>query len=201
MYNFAVKKFENKSLLLQIYDIMRRLLLLFIIPLFVTSCHYDWFGPNTTPSKHVIYYTSIDGNTIDIHRNVIGEMFGARVLSNTYENGVGKMVFNCDITGVNTWFQGNGYLKTIILPASVNRIDDNAFNSLRLGQFINGAVPIEVRLSGSVTHVRLVQSTKIWSPIVVNPSCNSTSVRPSQHSYARSPMDVTLVGNFTSSNF
>ena len=76
---------------------MKHILILLIVPLLATSCIKEWFEPNTTPSKHVIYYTSIDGNTIDIHRNVIGEMFGARVLSNTYENGVGKMVFYCDI--------------------------------------------------------------------------------------------------------
>ena len=82
-----------------------------------------------------IWYTSTDGNIV-IPTNA--EIFGANLISNTYENGRGKMVFDGDVTmlgdehvssSTQATFNYKNTLDSIFLPSSVRKIGSFAFCS------------------------------------------------------------------------
>ena len=108
-------------------------------------------GATFTPANNVIWneihYTTTDGNIIS-PRNI--RLFNDEktnvIISNTYENGLGRMVFEEPITIIpNSAFYNQGTLETIVLPASVREIGSNAFrsdNSLKDVQLSEGVISI-----------------------------------------------------------
>ena len=81
----------------------------------------------TSDENCKIYYTSTDGNAIT---NFNPNVFGANVVSNTYENGQGVIVFDGEVTKVGSWaFASTATLSTITLPSTVADIEDYAFLS------------------------------------------------------------------------
>ena len=73
----------------------------------------------------IIKYTTTDGCTIDTPR---AKAFGAKIISNTYENGFGCIQFDAPVTMIA--YRAFDYctnLKSIILPNSVIRIGKEAF--------------------------------------------------------------------------
>lgn len=78
----------------------------------------------TVPPNNEVWYTTTDGNiTTPRYTNM-----GANLVSNTYENGKGVMVFDGDVTKAkSSSFQGDATLKTITLPNSLTLIDSAAF--------------------------------------------------------------------------
>ena len=84
---------------------------------------------------NVITYTSTDGNIVTPHSEdevtefrTIKEIFGASLVSNTYENGVGKMVFDGPVTVIRKGaFNSIKTLKTIILPNGIKRLGEKTF--------------------------------------------------------------------------
>ncbi len=76
--------------------------------------------PNNT-----IYYTSTDGNIVTPYKT---DVFGANIVSNTYENGVGIITFDGDVTqigqGAFVWCFS---LTSITIPDSVTSIGMQAF--------------------------------------------------------------------------
>ena len=71
-----------------------------------------------------IYYTSSDGNIIMPKNNV----FGAKILSNTYKNGRGVIVFDKPILSIwKSMFSECHSLTSIEIPKSVTLIDNRAF--------------------------------------------------------------------------
>ena len=107
---------------------MKRLFILLALPLLLVSCD-RWFEPSTKPSKHVFYYTTIDGETIHVNLGLWDGLAGTRVLSNTYENGIGKIVFNRDLNGIGDMFRACHTLETMTLPTSITHIDEHAFDN------------------------------------------------------------------------
>ena len=82
--------------------------------------------------NRVIFYTSTDGNVVTPYKT---DAFGAKIVSNTYENGQGVITFDGEVTtiGANA-FWTRVTLASITLPQSVNSIGYYAFqgcNSLR----------------------------------------------------------------------
>lgn len=71
-----------------------------------------------------IYYTSSDGNIIAPYLSD----FGANIVSNTYENGSGVIIFDGDVTrfGQKVFYQKN-LLTSITIPDSVIYIDSDSF--------------------------------------------------------------------------
>lgn len=83
-------------------------------------------GVEVTADSKTIYYTTTDGNIIEPkYYN-----FGANIISNTYENGIGKISFDGHVTTISkNAFSGIKTLETITLPIALTSIGDNAFAS------------------------------------------------------------------------
>ena len=74
-----------------------------------------------------IWYTSLDGKVVE--PNMV-EGWGANILSNTYHNGKGKIIFDGPITDIAiNAFKEIRTLKTITLPNGIMYIGANAFAS------------------------------------------------------------------------
>ncbi len=101
--------------------------------------------------KHIISYTTTDGCPVEIKpadasgtasipdvylKGVDNQeprplvAFGADVVSNTYVDGVGRLVFDAPVTGIaDCAFSNCENLKSIVIPASVVEIGEKAFDS------------------------------------------------------------------------
>ncbi len=77
----------------------------------------------TVPSKE-IWYTSTDGNVVTPNRT---DVFGANIISNTYNNGKGVITFDGDVTSIGFFAFHCSGLTSITIPDSVTSIGDSAF--------------------------------------------------------------------------
>ena len=92
---------------------------------------FEFINPATpttpTPSTNEIWYTSTDGNIVTPYRT---NVFGANIVSNSYENGKGIITFDGDVTMIgNDAFYNCDKLTGITLPEGVISIGKNAFNN------------------------------------------------------------------------
>lgn len=85
--------------------------------------------PEKEKTQSYIYYTSSDGNIVEPNAYLSAtEVFGANIISNTYENGQGIITFDAPITSIGTDAFANCHtLTSITLPNSVTSIGDGAF--------------------------------------------------------------------------
>ncbi len=90
------------------------------------------------PPSNQIWYTSTDGNIVVPHST---DVFGANIVSNTYENGKGVITFDGDVTSIGEWaFAYCSRLICVVIPDSVASIGENAFgDSDNLTSVINGS--------------------------------------------------------------
>ncbi|MBR1996374.1 MAG: leucine-rich repeat domain-containing protein [Paludibacteraceae bacterium] len=88
-----------------------------------------------TDSEYVLLYTSYDGNIVEPTDR---EAFGANIVSNTYENGIGKITFDGPITQIgegaffDSYYLGGYELTSITIPNTVTSIGDAAFYNCEL---------------------------------------------------------------------
>ena len=88
---------------------------------------YDKNGNLRDAEGRIIEYTSTDGNIVVPHSE---EAFDAKIISNTYKNGVGKIIFDKPIAKIGEKaFEYCYTLKSIVIPDSVVKIGDGAFES------------------------------------------------------------------------
>jgi hypothetical protein len=79
------------------------------------------------PADNEIWYTSSDGNIITPSTT---DVFGANIVSNTYEDGKGIIKFDNNVTSIGLWaFSGCKSLTSITIPESITSIGNNAFTS------------------------------------------------------------------------
>ncbi len=77
------------------------------------------------PDTHKIIYTSSNGNIVTPYKT---DVFGVNIVSNTYENGQGVIVFDGELKKVDSQaFSGRSNLKSIKLPDSVTAIGQFVF--------------------------------------------------------------------------
>ena len=87
---------------------------------------YDFEDTNTN-SK--IYYTSSDGKVVTPYKT---DVFGANIVSNTYENGQGIIKFDNNVTKIGeTAFKDCTTLATLTIPESTTTIGIKAFDNCR----------------------------------------------------------------------
>lgn len=78
-----------------------------------------------SPNK-TITYTSTDGNIVTPNNP---EAFGANIVSNTYENGMGRIEFDAPVTTIGKGaFDSCSNLKSIAIPQGVTTIGDTVFS-------------------------------------------------------------------------
>ncbi len=82
-------------------------------------------GEEPVPANNEIWYTSTDGNIVEPHDSSV---FGANIVSNTYENGKGVITFDGEVTkiGDNAFYECQS-LTSITIPDSVTEIETNPF--------------------------------------------------------------------------
>ena len=85
--------------------------------------------PNTPAVPYSeIRYTTTDGSTLPFVANSGLNTFGAKIVSNTYENGVGILTFDAPVSKIGTnAFLENHLLKSIELPQSTTQFGSHAF--------------------------------------------------------------------------
>ena len=77
------------------------------------------------PDTHKILYTTIDNRVLNPYYT---NVFGANIVSNTYENGQGVITFDGDVTQIgNNAFYYCSLLSTITIPEGVKEIGTKAF--------------------------------------------------------------------------
>ena len=87
--------------------------------------HIVPMSETTYSATNVIYYTSSDGEVVEPEET---DVFGADILSNTYENGVGAITFNGDVTSIGEdAFYYCSTLTSIVIPHTVTSIGEGAF--------------------------------------------------------------------------
>ena len=89
-------------------------------------------SPNATQPKNEIWYTSKDGAIVEPckgREQNIPNVFGANIVSNTYQNGKGIIVFDGDVKRIGfSAFQRCNNLTSITIPDGVTLIGSWAFS-------------------------------------------------------------------------
>lgn len=87
---------------------------------YILSYDYGYVPePLPTSEENKIYYTTTDNKPITLYRQ---ESINAQILSNTYENGVGVITCNEDITEIEYFaFRDCKNLETITFPSTITR--------------------------------------------------------------------------------
>lgn len=79
------------------------------------------------PQANMIWYTSTDGNVVTPNAT---DVFGANIVSNTYENGKGIIIFDGDVTEIGEYaFYLCENLASITLPESITSIGSMAMDT------------------------------------------------------------------------
>lgn len=104
-----------------------------ISAMFATACRADSSqkGSNAPQPKNEIWYTSKDGAIVEpceVIKRYISQVFGANIVSNTYQDGKGVIVFDNDVKQIGGMaFKGNCNLTSISIPEGVEKIGMTAF--------------------------------------------------------------------------
>lgn len=112
---------------------MRKILLLLFV-FGCISCDIDNISSNGNDDnqpdniedaiKTTIYYTTTDENVLELP----SDAFDKEVISNTYKNGIGQIVFNGEVTLIDDYaFDECETLQTITLPNTIEIIGESAF--------------------------------------------------------------------------
>lgn len=84
--------------------------------------------PNSIQLPNEIWYTSNDGNIVELSDDYVTKYGFEIAVANTYINGVGRLVFDSDIYEIRaTAFKSRDTLTSVTIPRNVTSIGSNAF--------------------------------------------------------------------------
>ena len=122
-----------------------------------------WGGSQPIVENNVIYYLSTNEKIVEPYRT---DGFGVNIVSNTYKDGQGKIVFDGDVTSIGDMaFYGCNLLTFIILPPTVSSIGEDAFKYCLSLKSIN--IPESVTGIGSYAFDNCVSLKSVIIPSTV----------------------------------
>lgn len=167
--------------------------------------------PNITIANRKIYYTSSDGKVVKPNKS---DVFGANIISNTYENGQGVIEFDGEVTKIGgSAFYNCSTLASVIIPESATSIGGSAFyhctsltsveisdsvTSIGISAFSGCTLLTDVVIPNSVTSIGMSAFTGCTSLISVVIPNRVTSMSRYAFSGCTSLSSVTLPNTLTS---
>ena len=125
--------------------------------------------PYFGPAYNEIWYTSSDGNVVTPFAT---DVFGANIISNTYEDGKGIIKFDNSVTSIGTQaFWGRSSLTTVSIPNSVTSIGNVAFNgcssltSITIHERVMSIGGYAFDGCFSLTSIKFTDTTEEWDSI------------------------------------
>ena len=161
--------------------------------------------------EYTITYTSTDGNIVIPNK---ADAFGANIVSNTYENGVGTITFDSPVTSIGSQaFKYCSSLTSVTIPTSVTSIGSGAFyncsslTSVTIPSSVTSIESYAFMFCSDLTSVTIPNSvTSIGSDAFYN--CSSltsvtipnsvTSIGSSAFGYCSSLTSITIPSSVTS---
>ncbi len=143
---------------------MKNILLIAAALFIFAACSKDDDNNSDNSIKNnEIKYTSEDGRIIE-PRDLDGDTFGANIVSNTYENGIGTITFDGKVTKIpHLAFNAHGYLTSITLPESVVEIGGSAFNNTNVYSLI---IPSNVKYVGDCGVFSTIEFKPLYPPVL-----------------------------------
>ena len=144
-----------------------------------------------TPQSNEIFYTSTDGNIVNPYD---GNVFGGIIISNTYNNGVGVIVFDRPITtiGEKAFYYRNS-LTSVTIPDSVTTIGSYAFSYCY--SLTSVTIPDSVTSIGDWAFYECSSLTSVTIPDSVTTIRGYTFAGCSSLTSVTIPDSVTTIGN------
>ena len=144
----------------------------------------------TYPSNNHIWYTSSDGQVIEMKARRFSE---ATPLTNHYKDGKGVITFDKDVNEIGEWAFGYTLLKSIIIPESVTQIEDSAFCGCE--NLTSITIPQSVTQIGDRTFCGCENLTSVTIPESVTQIGDSTFCGCENLTNITIPKSVTQIGD------
>ena len=143
--------------------------------------------PPPVQMSNEIWYTSSDGNIVTPYYE---DVFGANIISNTYENGQGIITFDGPVTSIGgSAFGKCTSLTSVNIPDSVTSIENVAF--AECSSLTSVTIPDSVTSFGMSTFLYCTSLTSVTIPN------NVTSIYATTFQYCSSLTSVTIPNNIT----
>ena len=142
--------------------------------------------------KNEIWYTSSDGNIVTPYAT---DVFGANIVSNTYENGKGIIKFDAPVTSIGDYaFKDCGSLKSMTIPNSVTSIGTYTFNNC--SSLTSIIIPDSVTEIGEQAFLSCSGLTSVTIPNSITSIGIYTFKYCSSLTSVTIPDSVTLIGDY-----
>ena len=172
-----------------------------ISTMFVTGCRTDSSqkGSNAPQPRNEIWYTSKDGDIVapnKLPKRYISEVFGVNMVSNTYQDGKGVIVFDNDVKWIGEMaFKDQCNLTSISIPEGVTKIMKASFancTSLTSITIPHGVTDINERAFYGCTNLTSIIIPNSVVKIGDNAFANCTSLASIALPYPASYVTISL---------
>ena len=143
-------------------------------------------------SKNVIIYTSSNGKIVTPHSS---NVFGANIVSNTYENGQGVIIFDAPVTSIgDSAFNSCSSLTRVTIGNGVTSIGDYAFYECT--SLTSVIIPDSVTSIGKSEFSRCTLLTSVTIPNSVTKIGDSAFSKCTSLTSVTIPNSVTWIGDY-----